>query len=403
MPEFLYTARDPATGKKVQGTVIADSEGSVGKLIKDQGLAVLEVKVKSDSDFLGFITNRVGAKDKVVFSRQLATLINAGLPLAQSLRSVTKQTKNKALQSVLTKVITDIEGGKAFSVALEAYPQIFDRVFVSLVAAGETSGTLDAALERIANQQEKDAELASKVRGAMVYPIIVMLVMIGVVTFMLVSVLPQVKELYDGLPGTQLPFITRMLLAASDFIIGYWWVLIAIIGAMIFGATKWARTGPGKDVIDRGKLVLWPVSQLFRKMYMARFARTATTLVASGVPLIQVLEIVKRAINNVHIESEIARATEKVKGGRSLAESLQGSQNFDELVPNMIKIGEDSGALETMLDKTADYFEKEVDNQVKAISTIIEPVLMIVLGVVAITIVAAILIPIYGLVGQNVI
>lgn len=403
MPEFLYTARDPATGKKVQGTVIADSEGSVGKLVKDQGLAVLEVKVKSDSDFLGFITNRVGAKDKVVFSRQLATLINAGLPLAQSLRSVTKQTKNKALQSVLTKVITDIEGGKAFSVALEAYPQIFDRVFVSLVAAGETSGTLDAALERIANQQEKDAELASKVRGAMVYPIIVMLVMIGVVTFMLVSVLPQVKELYDGLPGTQLPFITRMLLAASDFIIGYWWVLIAIIGAMIFGATKWARTGPGKDVIDRGKLVLWPVSQLFRKMYMARFARTATTLVASGVPLIQVLEIVKRAINNVHIESEIARATEKVKGGRSLAESLQGSQNFDELVPNMIKIGEDSGALETMLDKTADYFEKEVDNQVKAISTIIEPVLMIVLGVVAITIVAAILIPIYGLVGQNVI
>lgn len=403
MPEFVYTARDPATGKKVDGTVIADSQSSVGKLVKEQGLALLEVRVKSDSDLLGFITNRVSAKDKVVFSRQLATLINAGLPLAQSLRSVTKQTKNKALQSVLTKVITDIEGGKAFSVALEAYPSIFDKVFVSLVAAGETSGTLDAALERIANQQEKDAELASKVRGAMVYPIIVMLVMVGVVTFMLVSVLPQVKELYDGLPSAKLPFITTALLALSDFIISFWWALLIGIGALIFATTKWARTGPGKEVIDRLKLSMWPVSQLFRKMYMARFARTATTLVASGVPLIQVLDIVRRAINNVHIENEIAAATEKVKGGRSLAESLQGSQNFDELVPNMIKIGEDSGALETMLDKTADYFEKEVDNQVKAISTIIEPVLMIVLGIVAITIVAAILIPIYGLVGQNVI
>lgn len=403
MPEFTYIARDPATGKKVQGSVIADSESSVGKLVKEQGLALLEVKIKSDSEFLGFIKNRVSAKDKVVFSRQLATLINAGLPLAQSLRSVTKQTKNKALQSVLTKVITDIEAGKTFSASLEAFPQIFDKVFVSLVAAGETSGTLDAALERIANQQEKDAELASKVRGAMVYPIIVMLVMIGVVTFMLVSVLPQVKELYDGLPGAQLPFVTRALLALSDFIISYWWVLIVIIGAIVFGTTRWARTGPGKEVIDRLKLSMWPISQLFRKMYMARFARTATTLVASGVPLIQVLDIVRRAINNVHIEKEIAAATEKVKGGKSLAESLQGSPNFDELVPNMIKIGEDSGALETMLDKTADYFEKEVDNQVKAISTIIEPVLMIILGIVAITIVAAILIPIYGLVGQNVI
>ncbi len=403
MPEFVYTARDPATGKKVDGTVIADSQSSVGKLVKEQGLALLEVKVKSDNDLLGFITNRVSAKDKVVFSRQLATLINAGLPLAQSLRSVTKQTKNKALQSVLTKVITDIEGGKAFSVALEAYPTIFDKVFVSLVAAGETSGTLDAALERIANQQEKDAELASKVRGAMIYPIIVMFVMIGVVTFMLVSVLPQVQELYNGLPGAELPLVTKVLLALSDFIIDYWWALLIIIGAFIFGGTRWARTGPGKEVIDRLKLTMWPISQLFRKMYMARFARTATTLVASGVPLIQVLDIVRRAINNVHIEREIAAATEKVKGGKSLAESLQGSANFDELVPNMIKIGEDSGALETMLDKTADYFEKEVDNQVKAISTIIEPVLMIVLGIVAITIVAAILIPIYGLVGQNVI
>jgi type IV pilus assembly protein PilC len=276
-------------------------------------------------------------------------------------------------------------------------------VFVSLVAAGEASGTLDTALERIANQQEKDAELASKVRGAMIYPIIVLLVMVAVVTFMLVSVLPQVQELYKGIPGAKLPFVTRFLLAVSNFITSYWWAILIFIGICVFFTTKWARTGGGKQVIDKLKLKMWPIGKLFSKMYMARFSRTGTTLVGSGVPLIQMLDITAQAISNVHVEAALHRATEKVKGGKALSESLETESDFLELVPKMLKIGEDSGSLEQMMDKTADYYEKEVDNQIKAISTIIEPVLMVVLGVVAIVIVSAILLPIYGLVGQNVI
>ncbi len=399
---FSYVARDPATGKRVEGTLQADSEKTVAKILKGQGYALLEASVEDKSNPLAFIGGRIKSKDKVIFSRQLSTMINAGLPLVQSLRSVLNQTSNKKFQGVLTDVIASVEGGKPFAASLEEHPRVFDQVFTSLVAAGEASGTLDVALERLANQQEKDAELASKVRGAMIYPVIVILVMIAVVTFMLVSVLPQVEELYSGIPGARLPFVTRMLLAISGFVTSYWWVLVIVIAATVFGTTRWARTFGGKQVIDKMKLRVWPVGPLFTKMYMARFSRTGTTLVSSGVPLIQVLDITAKAINNVHVEASIHHATEKVKGGKALSESLQGDPNFLDLVPNMLKIGEDSGALEKMMEKTADYYEKEVDNQIKSISTIIEPVLMVVLGVVAIIIVSAILLPIYGLVGQNI-
>lgn len=401
MVMFKYIARDPASGKKIEGTMSTDSSKSVARAVKEQGYALIEVSVQESEGVFGSIGRRVKSKDKVIFSRQLSTLIDAGLPLVQALRSVLEQTKNKTLQDALTKVITSVEGGKSFADSLRDHPKIFDQVFVSLVAAGEASGTLDIALERIANQQEKDAELASKVRGAMVYPIIVVLVMIAVVTFMLVSVLPQVQELYRGLPGAKLPLVTRVLLATSNFVINYWWIILIIIGFLVFATTRWARTLGGKQVVDKLKLKMWPIGPLFSKMYMARFSRTGTTLVSSGVPLIQVLDITAQAINNVHVEASIHHATEKVKGGKALSESLAAESNFLDLVPKMLKIGEDSGALEKMMDKTADYYEKEVDNQIKAISTVIEPVLMIVLGIVAIVIVSAILLPIYGLVGQN--
>ena len=401
MVTYVYTARDPANGKKISGEIQANSEQEVSKFVKDQEYALLEIHVKESSGFTLF-KNRIATKEKVIFSRQLSTLINAGLPLVQSLRSVLNQTKSRALQAVLTQVITDVEAGKTFSAALEKHPKVFNQVFTSLVAAGEASGTLDGALERLANQQEKDAELIGKVRGAMIYPVIVLVVMGGVVGFMLVSVLPQVQELYDGIPGTRLPLVTRMLLGLSNFIISYWWVIAIIIVVLAVFTTRWIRTVGGKRVVDGLKLHMWPFGGLFSKMYMARFTRTSTTLVASGVPLIQVLDITAEAVDNVYLNESIKHATEKVKGGKALSTALIGDPNFLELVPQMLKIGEDSGAIEQMLEKTADYYEKEVDNTIKSISTIIEPVLMIVLGVVAIVIVSAILLPIYGLVGQNV-
>lgn len=406
MLTFSYVARDPATGQKVKAEVQADNEASAAKLIQGEGLAPIEIKplgATSSSLIPSKLRNRIKTKEKIVFSRQMSTLINAGLPLVQSLRSVNDQTENKAFKIVINKIISDVEGGAKLSESLAKYPNVFNNIYVNLIAAGEVSGNLDKALERIAFQQEKDAEITAKIRGAMAYPAVVIFVMIGVVGFMIVKVLPQVQVIYEDLPGAKLPLITRILLTISDFTIKYWWLVILMVILLGFATTRYARTGPGKEVIDRIKMTAWPFGPLFMKLYMARFARTATTLVASGVPLIQMLEIVAQSINNVHVERSINKAIEKVKGGKSLADSLEGDPNFLVLVPNMLRIGEQSGSLEDMLERTADYYEKEVDNQVKTISTIIEPLLMVILGIVAFTIVAAVLLPIYGLAGQDVI
>jgi len=401
MLTFEYTARNTKTGEKIKAEVQADSEQMANKLIREEGLAALSIKLKQgSSNSASKFINRVRTKDKVLFSRQLSTLINAGLPLVQSLRNVMSQTQNKTLKAIISKIISSVEGGTSFSAALSQYPDVFNRVFISLVAAGETSGTLDASLERIANQQEKDAEILSKVRGAMIYPIIVLIVMIVVVGFMIVKVLPQVQTLYQGLPGTSLPLLTKILLGISHFIIKFWWaVLLFVVIAGIF-TTRWAHTLGGKQVVDKIKMRAWPVGPLFMKLYMARFARTGQTLVASGVPLIQMLEITGDAVSNVHIERSIGKAIEKVKGGKALSDSIAGDPNFLELVPNMLNIGEQSGSLETMMGKVADYYEREVDTEIRNVSALIEPVMMIVLGVVAFIIVAAVLLPIYGLAGK---
>jgi type IV pilus assembly protein PilC len=402
MLSFHYTARDPATGKYIKSDVQADNEQSASKLIRAEGLVPIDIKLaEGGTSGLGKFFKRVKAKEKVLFSRQLATLINAGLPLVQSLRSVNQQTVSKPLKVVINQIIADVEAGSALSVAMGRHPDVFNQVYISMIAAGEASGTLDKALERLAIQQEKDADLISKVRGAMIYPLIVIVVMVGVLTFMLVKVLPQVQVLYKGIPGATLPLITRILLGVSNFTIHYWWAILIMIGLAILFGTRWSRTIAGKRLVDKLKMSAWPTGPLFMKMYMARFARTGTTLVASGVPLIQMLEITGEAVNNVHIQASIKKAIDKVKGGKALSDSIQNDHNFLELVPNMLRIGEQSGSMEQMLAKTAEYYEKEVDDQIKSISTIIEPVLMVILGVVAFTIVAAVLLPIYGLAGKS--
>lgn len=399
MLTFTYQAHNTKTGENVKGMVQATNEKEATKLIQKQGLVPVSIKEKTSNKLFG--GSKIKTKDKILFSRQLATLINAGLPLVQSLRSVADKLKNKAFEEVIRQVIADVEAGKSFSESLGKHPKVFSNIFVSLVAASETSGTLDQGLERLANQQEKDADIRSKVRGAMIYPLIVLLVMIGVGTFMVVKVLPQVQNIYSGIPGASLPFVTRLLLAVSHFITHFWYlviILIAIFGVMGF---RWVKSGPGKAVFDRIKMKAWPISPLFMKLYMARFARTGTTLIASGVPLVQMLQITAESIDNVHIEATLKQAIVQVKGGKSLSEAIEGKPEFLDLVPQMIKVGEQSGAMEQMMGKIADYYEKEVDNEIKTISTIIEPIMMILMGIMAFILVAAILLPIYGLANQS--
>ncbi|MCA9327139.1 type II secretion system F family protein, partial [Candidatus Saccharibacteria bacterium] len=287
MLTYNYTARNPQTGKVVKANVQADSEAAAAKLISAEGLVATDISLEGQGfKLLGGVSKRVKAKDRVLFSRQLSTLINAGLPLLQALRSVNQQTTSKSLKIVLSQVIGDVEGGSTLANSMAKHPRVFNQVYLSLIAAGESSGTLDQALDRLAIQQEKEADLNAKIRGAMIYPLVVVVVMVAVVGFMVVKVLPQVRAIYDGFDGAELPFITKIMLAVSDFTIHFWWVVILVIAAATFFTTRWARTGPGKEVTDKIKMRAWPIGKLFMKVYMARFARTGTTLVASGVPLL---------------------------------------------------------------------------------------------------------------------
>jgi type IV pilus assembly protein PilC len=403
MIEYIYTAKNPKTGNNIKSRIQAENDRDAYKAIKNQGLIPIDIKATGSGIFSIFdsLTHRVSAKDKVLFSRQLSTLIDAGLPIIQSLSSVANQTDNKELKIIIGQIITDVEGGSSFSKALANYPKVFNSIFINLVAAGETSGTIDKALERIANQQEKEAEIISKVRGALIYPAIVMLVMIAVVVFMLVEVLPQVQILYKGLPDAHLPFVTIALLWISNAVIKYWWAVLVAIAIFIFFTIRLMRTKKGLRFVDGLKIHTPQIKTLMMKLYMARFSRMASTLVSSGVPLLQVLDICAKSVNNTLIAESINRAITEVKGGKSLSQSLKGDPNFLELVPNMLSIGEESGTIEQMMAKTADYYEKEVDTEIKNISTIIEPAMMIILGGVALIIVAAILLPIYGLAGNS--
>lgn len=403
MATYKYTARDLTTNKKISGTVQASDEREATKLIVAKGYSPIKVSstVTSNNPYSRW-RNRISSKERVVFARQLSTLVNASLPILQSLRMVATQTTNKPFQLVINHIADDLEGGMPFSKALARYPDVFSPIFIGVVSAGEASGTLDKALERLADQQEKDADIVSKVRGAAVYPIIVLFVMLAVITFMVVKVLPQVQSLYIGLPGAKMPFITSALLSIANFVIHSWWFVLFWVAVITFFARRWSKTENGILTIDRFKMRSPVMGPLFMKLYMARFSRISSTLLASSLPLLQVLQITATAIDNRHVEASINAAAEKVRGGKSLGDTLMNDPSFLPLVPSMLKIGEQSGALETMMDKTASYFEKEVNEEVSNLSATIEPVLMIMMGGLALVVVAAILLPIYGLVGQNI-
>lgn len=398
MKKFSYEARDQATGKISKATVQADSEGAAARLLIDQGFTPLNIKEQNEYDNpIAKLTGRITTKDKVVFTRQLATLIGAGLPLAQSLHTTLEQTQNKKLQNIVGEITASVEGGKSLSESFAKHPEVFDAIFLALVGAGELSGTLDESLIRIADQQEKDAAIASKIKGALTYPIIVLVVIFGVLAFMLLTVVPQVEKLYKDLKQT-LPFITQIMVGAASIFIHFWWLIIIVLGIGIYFLLQYLKTDSGVKTKDTLKLNVPIFGPMFRKLYMARFARTGQTLLNTGVSMLDMLSLTARAVNNSLISASILRAADKVKGGKALSDSIQPEDYILPLVPQMIKIGEQSGRIDEMMGKVAKVYEDELDEQIRTISTAIEPVLMVVLAIVAGGMVAAILLPIYSLV-----
>ncbi len=400
MRKFNYEAKDVSTGQVVKSVVQAESESAAAKLLIAQGFAPKNIsEIDESGSLIDRITGRITIKDKVVFTRQLATLLGAGLPLAQSLRTVMEQTENKRFKSVIDDIITSVEGGKSLTESFGKHADVFGNVFLALVSAGEASGTLDDALRRIAAQQEKDAAMMSKIRGAMTYPIIVLVVILLVVGFMLFTVVPQVEKLYKDMHQS-LPFITQILVGTAHFIMNFWWVVVLALIVIGYFTKQYLQTENGIKVKDTFKLNVPLFGGMFRTLYMARFCRTGQTLLTTGVPMLDMLGITEKAVNNTIIAKSIDRAAEKVKGGKPLSVALKPEEYILPFVPQMISIGEQSGKIDDMMGKAAQVYEDELDEKIKAISTAIEPLLMVVLAIVAGGLVGAILLPIYGLVNN---
>ena len=400
MKKYTYEAKDTANGKIVKSVVQAESENAAAKLLSGQGFVPLKIELQNQrTGILSRFSGKITAKDKIVFTRQLATLIGAGLPLSQSLRTVQEQTANKKMQENVQDIISDVEGGRALSEAFGKHPEVFDSVYLSMISAGEVSGTMDDALRRIAAQQEKDAAMMSKIRGAMTYPLIVLGVIVVVVAFMLLTVVPQVDQLYSDL-NKQLPLVTLIMVGTANFFINFWWILFILIGVGGYFFLQYLKTEPGIKMKDTFKLNVPLFKGMFRKLYMARFSRTGQTLLSTGVPMLDMLKISSNAVNNVVISEGISRAADKVKGGKALSVALKNEDYFLAMVPQMIKIGEQSGKIDEMMGKTAQIYEDELDEEIRAISTAIEPILMVFLAAVAGLMVGAVLFPIYSLVGN---
>ncbi len=398
MRRFNYKAKEKSTGKVVKGTISAETEQIAGHLLLDQGY--IPQSLTEEGQGLFGSQGRVTAKDRVMFTRQLSTLIGAGLPLATSLRTVAEQTEAKAMKSIVEEILIHVESGKPLHEAFAGYPDVFNGVYLALIQAGETSGTLDLALKRLADQEEKDAAMMSKIRGALIYPAIILVVIIGVLAFMMIMVVPQVKNLYEDM-GEALPGLTQFLVGITDFFGQFWWLVAMIIMGIAVGcwyAVK--RTPVGRKVADTIKIDMPLFGALFRKLYVSRFARTAEMMLATGVPMLDSIKIAIGAVSNTVVEEEYSKSLEIIKGGKALSESLRDREYMLPLVPQMASIGEESGQIDEMLGKAAQVYENELDEQINNISTMIEPILMVIMAALIGVVVGGTLLPIYSLVNS---
>lgn len=377
------------------GEVEADTLAQAEAIIKKLKITPTSVKQKPKDLLGGMGEAQPTNKDIVIFVRQFATMINAGLPLVQCLDILSSGATNKVFGRALVDIKGRVEQGDTFADALRRHPKIFDSLFCNMVEAGEVGGILDVILLRLAAYIEKAAALKSKVKGAMVYPVSIMVVAVAVVAFLLVFIIPSFATMFSEMGGRKLPAITISIIFLSDTLIHQWYIFIAGPAATIFALTKWYKTEKGQQVMDRLILRLPVAGILVKKVAVAKFTRTMGTLISSGVPIIEGLNITAKTAGNKVIETAIFEIIDDIKAGKGLAEPLRAQGIFPPMVVQMIDVGEQSGALEIMLGKIADFYDAEVDDSVNALTAMLEPMLMVFLAVVVGYVVIAMYMPIF--------
>ncbi len=403
MATFVYTGRSLA-GEVRKGELEAASLAQATAALRRQ--QVIPSTLTQKKSFFATLNEikipglgvRIKNKDLVVFSRQFATMIDAGLPLVQCLDILASQQDNAEFKKVLLDVKGSVEGGSTFADALSKHPKVFDDLFVNLIAAGEVGGILDVILNRLSAFLEKAEKLKGKVKGAMTYPVVVIIIACLVVTGLLVWIVPIFEDMFAGF-GSALPLPTQIVVMMSDFIKNYWYVIIGVIIGTVVGLNRAYQTKKGRWIIDTIFLKLPIFGDLVRKTAVARFTRTLGTMLSSGVPILEGLEVVSKTSGNVVIEDAVMKARTSLSQGKTLADPLMETNVFPGMVTQMIAVGEATGALDTMLSKIADFYEDEVDAAVDALTSMIEPLLMVFLGVVVGGLVIALYLPIFQLAG----
>ncbi|MBW4060994.1 type II secretion system F family protein [Candidatus Saccharibacteria bacterium] len=384
MASFTYSARNKG-GLIQKGTMVAIDRAAATASLIEKGLS--PILVKEDHSSAGdktslldkFITPKVKLQDKVIFSRQFATMINAGVPIVQSLAILSQQSESKRLRAAIADISKQVEGGATLANAMALHPEVFNNIYVNMVRAGESGGILDNVLERLATQQEKDAEVVGKIRSAMIYPGVITVATFGAFFFLMTVIVPKLASIFkDG--GIALPWYTVLMLTISKTLTTYYWLIIGgIVGGIVL-FIRWYRTEAGKRVVDRIMLKVPIMGPIIVKVNVARFARTFGSLMASGISVLDAINSTKSALGNSVYRDELADVATKVKNGRPMSEPIRASKNFPAIVGQMIAVGEETGQMDEILLKLADFYEKEVDTVVAGITSIIEPILIIVLG-----------------------
>ncbi|MGI6098572.1 MAG: type II secretion system F family protein [Lentisphaerae bacterium] len=423
MPKFNYIAMD-GSGRETKGSVEAATQAQAIAQIRSQGLfptaiglagggggkaaakgAAGGAKASSGKGMSmeiklpAFLQPRVKAKELTLFTRQLATLVDAGLPLLRGLRVLQRQTNNTTLKNALQSMSESVESGSTFSEALALHPRIFDNLFINMVRAGEAGGVLELVLTRLSEFMEKSEKIKNKVKSAMTYPIVVLVAAIGITAFLLLTVIPKFEEIFlDLLEGKSLPGVTRFVIATSNVLKNYFLVVVGVIAAIVILMKLWTSTKSGRIIMDHIKTRTPIFGTLIRRTAIARFTRTLGTLMASGVPVLQALTIVGDTSGNAVYASALQRVHDSVKEGETMAGPMEQTKAFPPMVISMVEVGEETGALPDMLARIADTYEDEVDNAVAALTSILEPIMIIFLAVIVGTIVIAMFLPLVSII-----
>ena len=399
MTNFAYKALD-ARGAQAAGEIEGESKAAVAAALRSRGLTVLDLNEVKQGWGQITIGGRIKSKDLTVFSRQFATMVNSGLSMLRCLYVLEEQTPNKKLATVITEVRADVEAGISLSDSLEKHPRVFSKLYVSMVRAGELGGILDEVLNRLATQLEKEDSIRRAVKSAMVYPILIGSFAIIVLIGMMLFLIPIFAGMYKELGNAKLPFLTRIMMGVSNAMLAFPWdilILVAIIAA-VYGLIRLKRTDRGTHAWDRMKLhIPMGIGEIIRKLAVARFSRTLGTLITSGVPILQAIEITGQAAGNAVIEDAMEDVQQSVKEGQSITAPLVKVSVFPAMVTQMISVGEETGSLEAMLNKIADFYEDEVNAAVKSLTSILEPILMLFVGGLVGLVVISMYLPIFNM------